>query len=344
MPVVRYEAARIIKRFIPGLIALFIIGLTVFPGCANQESKPVHLKIGYTPYISNAPIILAQDEGYFAKQGLEVELIRITNFSLVVPLLSQNEIDAYGGSLTASFINGVAQNLKVRITAGKEYASPEGESSALLVRKNLFDSGVLDSVAKLKGRKVAVPGMGIISHFTLSTVLKTAGLTIKDVEVTQLTAADSLAAFQNGALDAATMGSPELQKAIALGAAVSLGSLNQLMPGFQYGFFAYGPNLLDKNPEAGKKLMVAYLQGVKQYNEGKTARNKEIIGKYLGMENAMLEKTFWTPIYPDSRIRINDVLIFQDWLQENGFVDKKVAADQLIDTRFIEYANKMLKP
>jgi NitT/TauT family transport system substrate-binding protein len=344
LPVIRYEIAHLCKRVIPGLIVILIVGLTVFPEFSCKESKLVHLKVGYTPYISNSPLFLAQDEGYFAKQGLEVELIQTTNFAQTIPLLSQNEIDVYSGALSASFINGVAQNMNIKIVVGKEYASPDGESSALLVRKDLFNSGELDTAAELKGRKVAVPAMGIISHFTLSKVLNTAGLTLKDVEVIQLTAADSVAAFQNGALDAATMGPPELQRAIAMGAAVSLGSLNQLMPGFQYGFLAYGSNLLDNNPEAGKKFMVAFLQGVQKYNEGKTAQNKEIIGKYLAMDDAILDKTFWTPIYPDARIRTEDVLIFQDFLQEIGFVDIKVAADQLIDTKFIEYANKTVIP
>jgi NitT/TauT family transport system substrate-binding protein len=332
------------QRVIPGLVALLITCVTVFPGCFGKENKPLHLKVGYIPFIGNAPMMLAQDEGYFANQGLDVELVRMTNIAQFVPLLYQNEIDVYSGVLSASFINGVAQNMRIRLTAGKEFASPDGESSALLVRKDLFDSGALDTAAELKGRKIALPGLGIVGHFTLSKILNTAGLTLRDVEVTQMTSADAVAAFQNGALEAATMGPPDLQRAITLAAAVSLGSLNQLMPGFQYGFLAYGPNLLDNNPEAGKKFMVAFLQGVNQYLEGKTARNKEIIGTYLGMDDATLEKTYWTPVYPDGRIRISDVLLFQDWLQEAGLVDKTVAADQLIDARFIEYANEAVGP
>ncbi len=35
----------------------------------------------------------------------------------------------------------------------------------------------------------------------------------------------------------------------------------------------YGPAFTDTNPEVGRRSMVAYLQGVRQYNQGKTDRN-----------------------------------------------------------------------
>jgi len=57
-----------------------------------------------------------------------------------------------------------------------------------------------------------------------------------------------------------------------------------------------------------------------------------------------LRKSSWEPIYPDARINVEDILSFQDWAYDNGFLEKKVGKEQLIDTRFIDFANKVLGP
>ena len=81
----------------------------------------------------------------------------------------------------------------------------------------------------------------------------------------------------------------------------------------------FGPNLLEKNPEAGKKFLVAYMQGIQEYNQGKTARNLEIIGKYLEMDEAALNEAYWTPIYADARIVSADILSWESFYKETFF-------------------------
>ena len=42
--------------------------------------------------------------------------------------------------------------------------------------------------------------------------------------------------------------------------------------------------------------MVAYLQGVRQYNEGKTEQNLEIMGNYTKLDRDLLNQSCWMPI------------------------------------------------
>ena len=73
--------------------------------------------------------------------------------------------------MTPAFINGVTQGLDIKIVAGREYNSGDGVSAGLVVRKDLYDSGEINTVAELKGRKVAISAVGSISHFALSQIL-----------------------------------------------------------------------------------------------------------------------------------------------------------------------------
>ena len=36
-----------------------------------------HLRISYNPYLTNAPLFVARDEGYFAEAGIDVEFITL---------------------------------------------------------------------------------------------------------------------------------------------------------------------------------------------------------------------------------------------------------------------------
>ena len=325
-------------------MALIMVGLLFAPACKSKTTEIVHIKMGILPFMSSSPFYLAYEAGYFADQGIELEFVKFTSAATLVTLLSQGELDAYAASMTPGFINGVTQGLDVKIVAGREYNSGDGVSAALLVRKDLYDSGAIDTVAELKGHKVAISSIGSISHFALSVILKEAGLTLADVQLAPETSRNAIAAFESKAMEASTLGPPDAQTAVSMGLAVILDSLNRIMPGFQSGFVMFGPNLLEKNPEAGKKFMVAYMQGIALYNQGKTAENISVISKYLGMTEADVTNAYWTPIYSDARIISQDILSWQSFYAENSLIDKTASIEDLVDTTYLKYATKIVKP
>ncbi|MFC1958802.1 ABC transporter substrate-binding protein [Chloroflexota bacterium] len=329
-------------RLILVALMILVLFLTASLGCKAPQAEPSHLKVAVLPYLSFATFYIAQEEGYFAEQGLEVEFTKFAGAAQAVPLLAQGSLDVAGSGPSASLINAIAQNIKLRIVAGRVSTTSDCESVALMVRRDLYESGEVDTVAEIKGSKVAVTSVGSPADFLLTKILESADLTSDDVELIKMSPQVMIAAFENRAIAGALMASPHIQKIKALGYAVTLQSVNNLMPGFQQSFVLFGPSLLDDNPELGKKFMVAYLQGVRQYAQGKTNRNLEIIEKYIGLDEETLLQTCWDTIYPDGRIKVKDFLAFQDWAYDYGFVDKKVATEQLIDTRFIDYANQVL--
>jgi NitT/TauT family transport system substrate-binding protein len=72
---------------------------------------------------------------------------------------------------------------------------------------------------------------------------------------------------------------PWLTRIIRAGHGVLWKRVQDVIPDFDYAFVRYGPSILEKDPEAGRRFMVAYLKGVHQYNQGKTVRNLEIMAK-----------------------------------------------------------------
>ena len=86
-----------------------------------------------------------------------------------------------------------------------------------------------------------------------------------------------------------------MTQALDSGSAVVLVPGKDFLPDWPLPVY-YGPAILDKDPELGKRFMVGYLKGVKQYNEGKTERNLAILQNY----------TKSGPGYPEQELLVPD--------------------------------------
>jgi NitT/TauT family transport system substrate-binding protein len=105
----------------------------------------------------------------------------------------------------------------------------------------------------------------------------------------------------------------------------------------------YGKNLLIRDRDVGRRFMVAYLKGVKQYNQGKTARNVAIIAKYTSLAPPLIESSCWNPFRDDGAVDVQSVLEFQKWALSEKFVDTAIEPDQFWDPRFINDAAPALR-
>jgi sulfonate transport system substrate-binding protein len=90
-----------------------------------------------------------------------------------------------------------------------------GDQDAVVVPKG----SSITTISDLKGKKIAY-GSGSSANYQLLTVLKAAGLTIKDVTLVSLQPADALAAFNSGSVDAWAIWPPYVQQVQASGAKV----------------------------------------------------------------------------------------------------------------------------
>ncbi len=326
------------------VLALLILLLATFlPGCTEQESAElIHLKVVDMPYIPFVTFYIAQEEGFFAEQGLEVEFVKFTSVTQALPLLIQGDLDVAAGSISAGVINAIAQDMNIKIVAGRDYVDADQGSLALVVRKDLYDSGALDTVAEVKGRQVSMPCTACIDDFAVAQILKEAGLTLNDIVITKMSRQDTVTTLESGSIEVATLGTLQLGQVKSLGCAQTLALFSDVIPGFHVSYIMFGPTLLNDNPDAGKKFMIAYVKAAQQYAEGKTERNLEIAEKYMGMDRETLLNSPWTPQNSDGRIDMEDVLTFQDWAYDSGYLDEKMAEEQLIDTSFIDYALEVL--
>ncbi len=89
--------------------------------------------------------------------------------------------------------------------------------------------------------------------------------------------------------------------------------------------------------------MVAYLKAVRQYNEGKTPRNVEVLMNRTGLEEDLLRSACWPPIGNDIRVQAGSLLEYQEWAVSRGIAERILSEEELVDHRFVEHARTVLE-
>jgi NitT/TauT family transport system substrate-binding protein len=330
------------------LVLISLLGITL-QACNSEPAKtidaapaPVHLKVMVLPYLSYAPLYIAQEEGYFKEQALEVEFLRMDDTGESITALAQGQLDISTGTIEISVLNAIGKGIHIKYVADKGYFDPnQCDYAAWMARKALVESGKLDDLKNVAGMKVQLGTAGTEEYF-FDLLVKDAGLSSADVAGVDLPPPTMLEGFQNGSLDIGFSAEPWVTRARNAGA-VDWKSLNQYMADFPLSLIFYGPNILDKNPEAGKRFMVAYLKGVRQYNLGKTDRNVEIIAKSTQMKPEEIKSVCWQSIKTDGNIKVQNVIDFQNWAAGKGYLQNTLTQQQLWDPQFIDYANQALQ-
>jgi len=330
---------RYLVPFLLTTILFFHAGLSI--PAAQQTPTPVTLKVILYPYLSYAPYFIAEEEGYFAEQGLNIEYSKIRDDS-AVQALSRGQVDVWGGLISVGVLNAMERGAHIRYVADRGYFAADGcPYFAMVARKSLVDSGELNSPAQLKGRNIAWYRASFDEYF-LEKVLQKGGLKLADVKYIKIPTPAEIEAMAKGSLDLTITPEPWVSRFLKAGHGVVWMPVQKVVPDFQFGLMMYGPNLLEKNPDAGRRFMVAYLKAVRQYNQGKTPRNLEILANRTGLDKDLLIKACWAQVHSDGRINVNSIKDFKEWALTNGYLEGPVSKDLFIDTRFIEHANKVL--
>lgn len=337
------------------LIVLLILFAFLLQACAgsvaaqpqvNQPGPagliPVSLKVVALPFLSYAPFFIAAEEGYYAEQALQVELVNMTQNQDIIPALVSNQVDVISGLFNSGMFNAIARGGQIKFVADKGYIDPDACSTfGVVARRSLAETKDLSDPDNLRGLKFDALRASWMQYY-LEKELATVGLSMTDIEPVQVPTPSQLAALDEGALDVTTNADPWITRFVAAGHQSILTPVNELMPGETFGVVIYGPNLLGENAAVGNRFMAAYLKAVRQYNEGKTDRNIAILAKHTQLEPDLLRAMCWPGLRNDGGVDMDSILAFQDWAVASGLLEQTLKPEQFWDGSFIESANKLL--
>lgn len=168
------------------------------------------------------------------------------------------------------------------------------------------------------------------------------GLALGDLETLFIPDAPELEALARGSIDAALVGDPWLTRALHERSAELWFPLDPMFSGESFGMVFFGPTLLDRDPDAGHRFLVAYLQGVRRFLEGKTERNLDILGEATAERRDILEGTCWPVMDPNGRLDPLGMRRYLEWTARQGLIDRAPTPAEFWDGRMIDRANEVL--
>jgi NitT/TauT family transport system substrate-binding protein len=227
---------------------------------ASGEAKTIRL--GYFPNITHAPALVGVNKGFFqtALGSTKLEAKTFNAGPAAMEALFSGAIDAtYIGPNPT--INGWATS---KGTALKIIAGSTSGGAGLVVRQGI------NTVADLKGKKIATPQLGNTQDVALRAYLKKNGLNADqqgggDVSILPQDNATAVQAFAQGAIDGAWVPEPNLSKMILESKGKLLVNEKDLWPNGQFvtTHLIVTQKFLKNYPETVKKLLQGHIESVK---------------------------------------------------------------------------------
>lgn len=328
------------------------------PAKAAQPGKPpaavkpldprVSVKYGLVGSTTNAGEFIAYERGYFKEEGLDVELLPFGSAAESIPALARGDFALASGTISPGYYNAIARGLDLKIVASRATMIPGTGGGSIVVRKDLYDTGVKDA-SKLKGKTIAINLLANTLEMYVDIALKKAGLGINDVKLVAVPFPDILAALINKSIDAAVLVEPFATLGEEQGILVQIEDLTNVYPYHLISGMMVSPVFAQKYPEAVERFITAYLRGQRDYYDAfqKGTGDKEsiiaILIKYTNLKDpAIYKKMKMHAVPPNGRADPQILVRDQEYFLQKKWITEKVDATKLVDMQYVEKALKRL--
>ena len=333
-------------------IRLFLAFSVFVLATVNSQAKNLQdVTIGITPAMSTAGLFIAYEKGYFAEQGINLVMQQIPRAGAqMVPFLATGQLMVGCGNLNAGLYNAIANDIPLKVVADKGTVTPAHGYLALIIRKAHIDSGRYKVLKDLKGMTIALTARGVSQEIVVDKYLKKAGLTLDDVKFVNLSWADMNVALANGAIDATIQVEPLVAQAVEKGIAVRIMGDDEVYPNQQSAVIMYSPIFIEKQPELAKAFMIAYVKGMRDYNDAfEKNMGKEDVIKILMKHTKVKDRETYNKVatvglHHDGMLNVATMKQDAQWLYEKGYVKQQPDIENITDLSYVNYAVKQLGP
>jgi len=279
------------RSALQGAFAFAALPLLALPARA-QSTKVV---FGYTAVTDFASVFLAQEEGFFAKRKLEVEL-KFIPLNSTIPAAIQSESLQIGGPTPSVYLQSVDGGLDHVVIAGGGVTSRSITGFGLVARAG---SGIR-SPQDCLGKKIGVPGLGAFLHVTFRGWLKQSGVDYKKVNFVEASFPQHGDLLRGGSIDAVVTADPFMSRITESGAGYVASYYSTFLPDGQPTIIHTARrDWVQKNPAAAKAFRDAVVEAAAFMQQPKNDdKVRAAIGKYIKLPPEVLAKMQISPPGP----------------------------------------------
>ncbi len=258
---------KIISVLMAGILALSLTA------CGKKSDDSNTIKIAYLPITHSLAVLETADE-LAEKDGLQVELVKYGSWNELMDALNSGRVDG------ASVLIELAMKSKEQGVGIKAVALGHKDGNVIITSSNIA------SAEDLKGKTIAIPHRQSSHNILLNDALATAGLTIDDINVTELAPTEMPSALAGGQIDGYCVAEPFGAKAVSMGAGKVLFTSEELWKDSLCCGLVLTDSFIENYSENAKTFVNSYKQAGQNLTKEQEMKTAE---KYLNQDKNVLE-------------------------------------------------------
>lgn len=235
----------------------------------DGPQETVSIQFGTGNWVGYGPWHIAEAEGYFADNGIEVEQTVFGASDRIAAFASGN-LDVANFAVHSAYLL-YQQGVDFKLVGLLDYSL---EADGVLAGPGI------DTPADLAGLDVAYEPASA-SEIMMAATLEQGGLTLEDVNAVPLSAADAATAVVAGSVSAAVTYEPYISPAIANDPSLSTIFTGADMPGIVSDIVVVRQEFIDEHPEAVEGLLAAWDSSIEFFRADEVA-GRELIAEGVG--------------------------------------------------------------
>jgi NitT/TauT family transport system substrate-binding protein len=314
------------KRFISLLLAACLLAV-MLTACGGLTAKPQKIKVAVLPILDALPIFVAESQGYFKAQGIEVEIVPVSSAPERDQLMQSGQVDAILNELVSTIFYNQEETRVVTVRYLR-VATSEYPMFRIIASK---DSGIAN-VDDLKGIPIGISEGTVIAYVT-DRILEKQGFNQDEIEVIAIPKIpDRLALLTSGELEAGVLPDPAASLVLMQGGVMVVDDTTY--PEISCSVLSFSASAIEENPDGVRRFLAALEQATADINADKERWTDLLAEKSLVPPPLM--GSYKVPDFPlasaPTEAQFADAL---DWAQEKGFVSAELRYEDSIDSTFL---------
>lgn len=308
------------------VVAVTLSAIATTSACKLQTEESVSLRIGVLPILEALPIYVAEQEGYFSENGIQVEIVPFSSAVERDTAMQAGQIDAELNDLISTALLNKDVD-RVRVVRTSAETTDQWPMWSILVSP---DSSI-HSVNDLRGVDIAVSTNTVI-HFMTYHMLLAAGLDYEDISTIEVAKIPvRLEMLLAGQVRAATLPDPLASLGIEQGATRIADDRSCRI---RVSVISFSTETLRGESGAVRKFLLGYEKAVGTLNSNPGRYRDLLIEK--GRVPEPVRDTFDMPSFSGASVPDEgEWKQVMDWMIKRDLLDESMAYDQVVDARFL---------
>ena len=326
------------------VIASIVIGVVLVGGFLAyftttnipEEPKKGTIKIAINEWPGYAHAFIAQEKGYFEKNGVDVELVFDREYTSSQNRYIDGEVDGVFEVLPDTMFRNT-EGMPSRVVYLMDYS----ETGDVIV-------GSVNSIEELKGKTIGVEGINSFSHIFALRTIESYGMTEGDVFFEIVLAQDVVKMLDEGTIQAGHTWEPTKSEAIEKGYKILANAGD--FPYLVTDVLVFNEIIIEERPDDIQKIVKSMFEA-QEFQKSNPTESIRIMAEAEGMSvGAMsdgVDAVFMTDLYENIKVMnpSNDPTLkdaideIAKFYLERGQISYKPTFEELIEPKFVNELN-----